>query len=71
METRSIMTIIKDNITEIVILTMVIALLFYSSEPVLYSDAQRFLGNNFNHPPLYTIIVKIITSIFTTLNSTG
>ena len=60
---------IKNNIIEIVISIMVLILLFYSSEPVLYSDAQRFLSGSFNNTPLYQIVINVMVSIFKTLSS--
>lgn len=60
---------IKNYSTEILISTLVLGLLFYSSDPVLYSDSGRYLNGSLNDPPLYFIIITVMQSIFTTLNS--
>ena len=60
---------IENYITEIFISTLVLVLLFYSSNPVLYPDSQRYLHGSLNHPPLYFIIILTMQSIFKTLNS--
>jgi hypothetical protein len=60
---------IKNHITEFLILILVFFLLFYSSNAVLYSDAQRYLDGSFSNAPLYTFIVQIMKSTFKTLNS--
>ena len=58
---------IKNYKIEILISTLVLVLLFYSSNPVFYSDSSRYI--NGNNPPLYSIIITLMQSIFTTLNS--
>jgi len=60
---------IKNNITEFLILILVFFLLFYSSNAVLYPDAQRYLDGSFSQAPLYTFIIQIMISTFKTLNS--
>ena len=60
---------IKNYTIEILISTLVLVLLIYSSDPVFYSDSQRYLEGNLNDPPLYFIIISTMQSIFTTLNS--
>ena len=60
---------IKNYKIEILISTLVLVLLFYSSNPVFYSDSSRYLNGSLNNPPLYFIIITLMQSIFTTLNS--
>lgn len=60
---------IKNYTIEILILILVLVLLFYSSNPIFYSDSSRYLNGSLNDPPLYFIIITIMQSIFTTLNS--
>ena len=60
---------IKNYTTEIFILTLVLVLLFYSSNPVFYPDSPRYLKGSLNDPPLYFFIIATMQSIFTTLNS--
>ena len=60
---------IKNYTIEILISILVLVLLFYSSNPIFYSDSSRYLNGSLNDPPLYFIIIKIMQSIFTTLNS--
>ena len=59
----------KDNLIEILITSLILLLLFYSSDPVFYSDSGRYIKGNLNDPPLYPAVILIIQSIFTTLNS--
>ena len=61
--------IIKNYTIEILISTLVLVLLFYSSNPVFYSDSSRYLYGSLKDPPLYFFIVTTMQSIFTTLNS--
>ena len=63
------MMIIKTYIIEILILTLISILLFYSSDPVIYNDSGRYLKSGPNIPPLYPFIIEIMQSIFKTLNS--
>ena len=60
---------IKNYKIEILISTLVLVLLFYSSNPIFYSDSSRYLNGSLNNPPLYFIIITLMQSIFTTLNS--
>ena len=60
---------IKNYTIEILISTMVLLLLFYSSDPVIYKDTDRILKGNFYEPPLYHFIIRIIQSMFITFNS--
>jgi hypothetical protein len=60
---------IKDNIVEILIICGSILLLFFSSDPVIYSDSSRYvMSENLSDPPLYPIIIKLTTLIFGNLN---
>jgi len=61
--------IIKNHTIEILIITLTLGLLFYSSDPVLYSDSARYLKGSLNDPPLYSTIIVIMQSAFRTLNS--
>lgn len=60
---------IKNYTTEIVISTMVLLLIFNSSDPVLYKDSFRYLRGALNDPPLYFFVISIMKSMFVTLNS--
>jgi hypothetical protein len=60
---------VKNNIIEILILTASIILLIYSCDPVIYNDSSRYLEGNLKDPPLYSIIITIMQSIFKSLNS--
>ena len=60
---------IKNYTIEILISTMVLLLLFYSSDPVFYKDTTRILRGSLNEPPLYSFIIKIFESMFVTFNS--
>lgn len=60
---------IKNYTIEILISTMVLLLLFYSSDPVIYKDTDRILRGSLNEPPLYHFIIRIIQSMFITFNS--
>ena len=63
------MTKLKNNIIEILIFFTIFLLLFYSSDPVIYDDSSRYLEGGLKGPPLYSIIVLTLKSIFKTLNS--
>jgi hypothetical protein len=62
------MKIIKYNI-EICILISVIFLLLYSSDPIIYSDSNRYLNGSLKDPPLYSNIITLMEFIFGSLNS--
>ena len=59
---------IKNYSTEVLISIMVLLLLFYSSDPVFYSDSSRYLKGSLNDPPLYSVIIAALQSMFVTLN---
>ena len=63
------MSIIKKNLTEIFILLVVLILLLHSSDPVIYSDSNRYLNKSLHDPPLYSRIIQLIVFIFGNLNS--
>ena len=63
------MTKLKNYIIEILIFFTIFLLLFYSSDPVIYDDSSRYLEGSLKGPPLYSIIVLALKSIFKTLNS--
>ena len=63
------MTKLKNKIIEILIFFTIFLLLFYSSDPVIYDDSSRYLEGGLKGPPLYSIIVLTLKSIFKTLNS--
>lgn len=63
------MSIIKKNLTEIFILLAVLILLLHSSDPVIYSDSNRYLNQSLHDPPLYSRIIQLIVFIFGNLNS--
>ena len=60
---------IKKNISELLIIFGVLIILFYSSDPLIYSDSGRYLSGNLNDPPLYSSTISLMMSIFGTLNS--
>jgi hypothetical protein len=59
----------KNNIVEIFIIFGGLLLLFYSSDPVIYSDSGRYIYGSPLDPPMYSKIIKIMLSMFETLNS--
>ena len=61
--------LVKDNFIEILIISLTFLILAYSSDPVFYSDSSRYLGGSLIDPPLYSTVISIMKSIFTTLNS--
>ncbi len=60
---------IKNNLIETIILISTLILLFYSSEPVMYSDSSRYLEGNFKDPPMYYTLVNLMNFIFGNLKS--
>ena len=60
---------IKNNITEVMILVGVFALLFYSSNPVERTDSIRYLNGSLLDPPMYSTIISILQTLFGTLKS--
>ena len=60
---------IKNNLIETIILISTLILLFYSSEPIIYSDSSRYLEGNFRDPPVYYTLVNLMNFIFGNLNS--
>ena len=60
---------IKNYTIEILVSILVLVLLFYSSNPVIYSDSSRYLDAELHDPPLYSFIILTMQSIFKTLNS--
>ncbi len=60
---------VKINITEILILTGILLILFYSSDPIIYKDSNRYLQQSLLDPPIYSTLILIMLSIFGTLNS--
>ena len=60
---------IKHNIIEILILVGIFILLFYTSDPVIYPDSNRFLTQNLHDPPLYSTLINIAQLMFGNLNS--
>jgi len=60
---------IKNNISEILVTTGVLLLLFYSSDPIIYSDSSRYTSGSLLDPPMYSTIIKVMLIIFGTLNS--
>jgi len=63
------MTIIKNNIIEIMVAAGVLLILLYSSDAVIYPDSQRFSGENLHDPPLYPAMIYVMQLIFGSLNS--
>jgi hypothetical protein len=59
----------KNNIIEIFIIVWVLLLLFYSSDPVIYSDSGRYIHGSPLDPPVYSKMIKVMLLIFGTLNS--
>ena len=60
---------IKKNISEIIILFGVLALLSYSCDPIMYNDSQRYIDGSSIDPPLFFIIINIMLSLFGNLQS--
>ena len=63
------MEIIKKNFTEILIISGVLVLILYSSDPTIFNDSGRYIGGSLLDPPLYSKIISIMLSIFQSLNS--
>ena len=59
----------KNNVIEILIIVGVLLLLFYSSDPIIYSDSGRYILGSLLDPPMYSKIIKVMLLIFGTLNS--
>jgi len=59
----------KYNITEILVLIGVFILLFFSSDPVMYPDSNRYLAQSLHDPPLYSLMINTMQLIFGNLNS--
>ena len=59
----------KNNIIELLIAASALILLFYSSDPVFYTDSVRYLNQSILDPPLYSSIILIMQSMFNNLNS--
>ena len=59
---------IKNYLTEILISTCTILILFHSSDPVIYSDSSRYLNESLLDPPLYSTLISLILFIFGSLN---
>lgn len=60
---------IKNNLSEIMTAAGVLLLLLYSSDPIMKGDAFRYLHGNLIDPPMYSLIISIMQSLFATLNS--
>ena len=60
---------IKNNIAEIITIGGVLILLLHSSDPIIRGDAFRYLNGSLIDPPMYSLIISIIQSLFDTLNS--
>ena len=60
---------IKNNLSEIITAAGVLLLLLYSSDPIMKGDAFRYLYGNLIDPPMYSLIISIMQSLFATLNS--
>ena len=60
---------IKNYLSEIITAAGVLLLLLYSSDPIMKGDAFRYLYGNLIDPPMYSLIISIMQSLFATLNS--
>ncbi len=60
---------IKEYKIEIFIFVSITCLLFYSSEPVIYSDSIRYVDGDIRNPPLYSFLITFLDFIFGSLNS--
>lgn len=60
---------IKNNLSEIMTAVGVLLILLYSSDPIMKGDAFRYLNGNLIDPPMYSLIISIMQSLFDTLNS--
>jgi hypothetical protein len=63
------MMLVKKYSIEILIITLVSALLFISSDPVMYKDSSRYLIGSSDGLPLYPLVIAIMQLIFKSLNS--
>ena len=59
---------IKKNLTELLISIGIILIILSSSDPILYPDSSRYLEGSLDDPPLYSLLIKIILSVFENLN---
>ena len=59
----------KNNFIEILIIISSLILIFISSDPIIYSDSNRYLSGSLQDPPLYSLLILIFKSIFKSLNS--
>ena len=59
----------KNNFIEILIIISSLILIFISSDPIIYSDSNRYLNGSLQDPPLYSLLILIFKSIFKSLNS--
>ncbi len=60
---------IKKNIMEILIFMGVLTILYYSSDPVYYSDSSRYINGSLLDPPMYSSIIFILQNLFGKLES--
>ena len=60
---------IKNSIIDISVLFGIMLILFYSSDPLIYPDSNRYLSGNLHDPPLYSSIISVMQLTFGTLNS--
>ena len=60
---------IKNSIIDISVLFGIMLMLFYSSDPLIYPDSNRYLSGNLHDPPLYSSIISVMQLTFGTLNS--
>ena len=60
---------IKNSIIDISVLFGIMLMLFYSSDPLIYPDSNRYLSGNLHDPPLYSSIIYVMQLTFGTLNS--
>lgn len=59
----------KNNLTAILILSGTILILLFSSDPILFSDSNRYLSGSIKDPPLYSSIIFMMQSVFKSLSS--
>lgn len=59
---------IKKNLIEIFVLIGIVLLFFFSTDPVIYPDSNRYLMGSIYDPPLYSTFVKMINLLFGDLN---
>ena len=60
---------IKNNLMELLVMFGVLLVLYYSSDPVMLGDSNRYVNGSLHDPPLYSTIIALMQFIFGNLKS--